>query len=754
MDEETYKSVLIINDSVDAHVTLYHYLSWDLMCWMSFKSKIIKPGEKYLHRSKDEFQFKLVARFEDKRVQKTLLELQKWNEDKLFKIAGHDENGSPTVTERELADYPEEKRICLRNLQRDKELKTTCGERNLYDILGLNMETVRKMPEEEQTRALKKGFRTQIRIWHPDHNGGDEEVAKEILVAYEILQDDKKRARYHNLADYDKGWLSLKRYKAIFWPECVTEEQKWAYRKRMLLFALSAVMTVGGIALSISTGGLAPAVVVTGAVFGGGFTGAGFQSLLHTLKKDSVVDECRAKDWLMKAGIGFLGGAATGGAAAGITAGVAGLGSAAVTAGQYMGIGAATGVGGVASSLASDAGRKFVDGENVTWKQVIGHAVCGGTVGAVAGVAGGAVTKAMVILTGARRLHFTLARNLPRMLTENGTKVVMGSVSQFAEERLDDSVENQSPGKHLVKGVANVFKSAGRGFVMECVSTVGSHIGNEVKVHRKWKKSLKRMEKAWKFPSEDDKSTVKNNNRHRRARHNLFKETNEYRHNWREGKCSATYQPPNNEERTSHTPYTYQPYNLDTIFEEDTSEEPETDQEAQDGSPGNTVARNSPRMLTENGREVEMGSVSQFAEGHIDHSVENQSPGEEETDRGLQDGKIKYISKGFWISKMVVKYHLYGNKITQEVRGSGKSIDVPFQATNIEVSFHVWRPGWGDIFKYDPLRRCWCSPEQPHVFRYDTPPIRTFTISGNLWWEKVMTVTNERHEETKELEIA
>ena len=62
-----------------------------------------------------------------------------------------------------------------------------------------------------------------------------------------------------------------------------------------------------------------------------------------------------------------------------------------------MGTGAATGaIGGVASSLSSDAAKKFVDGEEVTWKQMAGHALCGATIGAVAGAAGGAVTKAVV----------------------------------------------------------------------------------------------------------------------------------------------------------------------------------------------------------------------------------------------------------------------------------------------------------------------------------------------------------------------
>ncbi|KAJ7340089.1 hypothetical protein OS493_002815 [Desmophyllum pertusum] len=87
MDEEKYKSLLIVNESSDAQVTLYIYPRWDFICWLSAESKIIKPGEKYLHRSDEKFKFELVASFEDKRPKKILLEPEMWVEDKLLKIS-------------------------------------------------------------------------------------------------------------------------------------------------------------------------------------------------------------------------------------------------------------------------------------------------------------------------------------------------------------------------------------------------------------------------------------------------------------------------------------------------------------------------------------------------------------------------------------------------------------------------------------------------------------------------------------------
>ena len=477
MSDEQYKSLLIVNESKDASITLYIYASWDFVCWMSFRSKIIPPGEKYLHRSKDSFKFKLVARFEDKPKQ-TLLKPKTWYADKLLKVTE-----DLRLKEGKLEDFPSEKRVCLRKLQRDKKIKTTSGKRNLYAILGLDMDQIRHMPREEQREAIEKGFRKQIKRWHPDKNFGNEDEAKEVIMAWVVLLDDEKRARYHNEADYHKGWLSISKWRAIFNPERFTIVQKKAYNKRIKMFAVSLGTGIVGIVLIAVTAGLAaPVVVAAGGVLGSALAGAGLQSLQHTMNGKSVVtEECGTKQWLLKAGIGFVSGAAIGGATVGITAGVAGLGnsvikSAALKMGQSIRIGAGTGsVGGAVSSIASDVGRKFVDGEEVTLKQAICHVTFGASIGAAAGIAGGAFSKASVagrtsaatanleaevgeqiaVRTGAKSIGNALAKKVPGALIRGGAEVVLGTTVQICEERLDDSVENQSLVQHLGKGAAN-----------------------------------------------------------------------------------------------------------------------------------------------------------------------------------------------------------------------------------------------------------------------------------------------------------
>ena len=245
--------------------------------------------------------------------------------------------------------------------------------------------------------------------------------------------------------------------------------------------------------------------------------------------------------------------------------------SAAVTTGQYMGIGAGTGaVGGAVSSIASDAGRKFVDGEEVTLKQVACRAAFGASIGAAAGIAGGAVSKALVggqssattanlevevgeqivILTGARRIANVLAKNIPRALTESGTEAVMGTAAQFVEERLDDSVENQSPGQHLVRGASNLTFNALKVGCRETVTGLVSHAKNEIKV-------LKRVKKY----SNDDKSVRLGNKKVERQ--NLSLENNEHLVKYEEISCSATYHPLESEELSED-----ETYPLPTIYEE------------------------------------------------------------------------------------------------------------------------------------------------------------------------------------------
>jgi len=70
------KSLLIINDSADAEVTLNLFVTWDPACWLPYTSKTIKPNTKLLHSSDKDCKLELIARFKDKRPKKILLKTQ------------------------------------------------------------------------------------------------------------------------------------------------------------------------------------------------------------------------------------------------------------------------------------------------------------------------------------------------------------------------------------------------------------------------------------------------------------------------------------------------------------------------------------------------------------------------------------------------------------------------------------------------------------------------------------------------------
>ena len=706
-ENDEYKSLLVVNDCTDVRITLYLYPSWFYFCKVSRTSKIIQPKDDYLHREEKSFKYRLFAHFDDEREEKELLQGPvKLVEDKLIKVTE-----SLHCIEDNLVDHPLEKRICLRKMNFRNELTSSSGKANFYDVLGLDMTEVRNLNIDDQKKVIKKAYREKIRIWHPDKNFGDGEIAMQILVARETLLDDERRVRYHNETDYDKGWFSLKKYKAIFWPECYTEEQNRSYWKRIVLTAFSLGLVGGGIILTaLTAGAAAPATVVCGAVFGTGFTGAGMLSVSESISEDSVVNGINAKKWSAKAAIGFVGGAVTGGAAVGITAAWAGIGSAAlessaVTLGQYAGIGAVSGAsGGVASSLSSDAARKFVDGEEVTLKECVGHAVTGAVVGGAAGALGGLATKGIVnrqttagsaalegemveqaaIMTGARRFGYPLAQSIARSLTESGTEAVMGTASDFIEERLDDSVENQHPMKHAKNGAGKVGKTIASGAVQVAAAAI-VHGNNELDIRQKMKGKA--------FEAKD-KQTFRRTIRHAES----VCVNKEHLINWQRAKDSGGYRP-----------------------------------------------INKTRELRE-----EIGQLESIYETNREINDDNESY-DEETAEYLKEGTIRYKSEGAWISKMVVTYSLNGEQIEEETSGSGRIIRIPLNAKHVEVKFQVRRPLWGDIMKYDRFEKKWYEPYEPHVFQYEKPPLqRTFTISGNLWWEAVTRVSDEYHEETGE----
>jgi len=586
------KSLLIINELADAQVTLNLFVTWDSVCWLPYKSEKIKPNTELLHSSDKDCKFELVVRFKDKRSRKILLKPQQWIEDRLIRATGS--SCSLEIVEDNLAKYPQEKKECLRKMQRDEELESHGGGCNLYNILRLDMKQVRAMSKEEQDEEIRTAFIREVRIWHPEFNDdGDEGIVREVIMAYDILQDREKRARYHNMADYDSGWLSVKRFKAVFWPECETMDQRLAWLKRMGLLHLSVALTVGGIVGVVLTAGFSSPWLVTSIM-------GGLRALEQTVSKEAIADGCDVKKWLMKTGIGYLLAVMSGGAAIGVAL----LQSTSLSVGEFLACRAAIGaLDGAVPSLISDASKKCVDGQDVTWTKVVSHAAVAATAGAVAGVTGLTVTRAMAgnkaaavssTLEGAigdqasqpsevRRL----AQQSASPLAATSAKVVIEKAADVTEKHLEDSVEN---------GIPNEFSLDDLGLTQE----------------------------------------------------------------WRDAVTKA-------------------------ISEE------------------------------------------------------------------MLDGRVRYISQGFWFSKMIVSFFVNGEEITKEVRGSGKYINIPSKARKIKVRFKVLRLPWRDILKYDRFQRCWCKPYAPHVFQYETPPIRTFTIWGLLRWEAVMKVTDEHHSETNEL---
>ena len=78
---------------------------------------------------------------------------------------------------------------------------------------------------------------------------------------------------------------------------------------------------------------------------------------------------------------------------------------------------------------------------------------------------------------------------------------------------------------------------------------------------------------------------------------------------------------------------------------------------------------------------------------------------------------------------------------------------IPENAKDVEVRFQVLRfiGTWCDVKKYDRFDECWSEPAEPHIFKYKQPPIRTFTISGGLYYEAVMKVTDEHYNEVRDM---
>ena len=818
--EPEYKILLVQNKS-NVEITLYIYPVWRLYpCILSITSKIIPPGKKYLYHQKSKFKYQIVPKCEKKRKKNKVLGPKKWDKDLFIDVSE-----SLEYTEKNLDDIPELKQTCRRKIRLAEELTITNGELNYYDILGLDMTRLRALDADARKKEIEEAYDKQKKIRHRDNYSGDDEIEKLIEKAKDTLLDDEKRADYNNITDYEKGWI-LKRCKAIFRPDCYTEEQKKARRRRrFMMFSSFVLMLLGGLAISISTAGLAtPILVMVGATIGVGLSGAGMQSGMHAINKKSIANKSPWKPWLARVVFGFIAGAITGFAAAGITAAVVGIGnivSGAVTLGQHVTIGAGSGaVGGAVLPLASDAAKKFVDKEQVTWKQCFCHFLRGLLIGGATGAVGGSVFARVLagqeelfsnISGQASALTYPAVRNGVRKVAEYTTTAVMEAAGQFVEERIDDSVENQHPKEHVKQGAIDMATGMAKSCVHGGRELIKIAIKNQFAQERK--QLVDREETSCHNQNPEIEESLDDSIENQQSKDNVKEgveniatdgvkscvhEESELIKRSTKNLCVQEREQFVEREKTSC-------HNLNFKIEEsldDSAENQHPKDNVKEGVeniatigvksgahgggkviPGtikNPTADERAPLIKTNWRKLSYynlnpkirerpETIDQTSDATCNAAeVEPLMTAAKETqpERAKEEssnGTIRYKSEGYWFSKMIVTYSLNNDQKSEEVKGSGRIITIPSDARNIQVKFQVRRPHWGDIMKYHRFRKDWCRRNQPsgsnegneyepHVFRFEKPPLeRTFTISGFLWYEAVMKVTDEHHKETGEM---
>jgi hypothetical protein len=392
-----------------------------------------------LYRSAEPFQYEIrIQRNNEKR--RIVLPPTLWTSNKRLLVTDEDD-----VVEDDLLKYSSEHQMCIRRNNMEDESSDRYG-RNLYGVLKLDMKDVEKKSPEEQDEIIRKAFRRQMFRFHPDRNPDkpvDNHLCQEITFAYSILGHREKRAQYNDLTKYSKGWLSKSRWEAIFKPEA---HGKYEGIKRIGLLLLSAVSIGAGIAVSVMTAGLtAPIAIALNASIAGALIGGGIQSAQRTMSYDSIANGVSMKKILHSYTIGAAFGAVAGVATAGITSVMTGIGGSAlpvaeVSISKMVQTGAANGcVNGTAALLASDADRAFVDGKDVTLKEVACHAVLGGLAGAAAGAAGGAITKAVHVSASAATVEGEAAeQGFNKFITKNAVKhaPTIGKLAEGAKRKI------------------------------------------------------------------------------------------------------------------------------------------------------------------------------------------------------------------------------------------------------------------------------------------------------------------------------
>ena len=73
-------------------------------------------------------------------------------------------------------------------------------DKHYYQILKIDMDSTNEQ--------IKKAYRQQAIIYHPDKNNGDDKQFKKIQEAYDILSDSTKKHLYDNNIDEDQMHFS------------------------------------------------------------------------------------------------------------------------------------------------------------------------------------------------------------------------------------------------------------------------------------------------------------------------------------------------------------------------------------------------------------------------------------------------------------------------------------------------------------------------------------------------------------------
>ena len=325
MADSEYKAMLVKNEVASATVFLDVYSKWDLICWMAIHKKSIEPHQAYFFRDKHSFKYKiriLNKNDPENRKMETILSVKEWKRDNLIFVVSNND-GSFTCNEEDLPEYPEERQICIRRKNREDETSFEYG-RNLYAILKLDMKELRKHTLEEQDEIIKKAYHEQMLSHHPDRHPGsdDSNICQEVIMAYSILGDREKRAKYHDLTDFNGGWLSRFRWKAIFKPEA---HGKYEILKRIGLLVFSAAMIAGGVAISIFTDGSGLPILLAAKSAADFLMGGSFLGIRAVTSYDAIKNGVNLNKYAKNFVIGGVAAAAAGAAAvgAGVGAGVA-----------------------------------------------------------------------------------------------------------------------------------------------------------------------------------------------------------------------------------------------------------------------------------------------------------------------------------------------------------------------------------------------------------------------------------------------